>query len=240
MARFSKRDATITTPSSAASGPRTAVEGPGIDSARSNNRASSSRQKYCERKSSCRQTICAPRPAASRIRLTACSRLFCGSAPEAFWTRPILNDSGDTLTILGFKGERGWVADRSVTIRFAFHSVRYRWHTGTASPARATGKRRWRRFGSSPASKPRQTAYRCKGMLDPDILTLTMPAAGFEHLSRSLRQSLWRPEPPRECGRTGLDSLREKTPGCCGTRCGVDVACVHGKIGAGFRLSRAL
>ena len=57
--------------------------GRGSVSARSNSRASSSRQKYCERNSSCRQTICAPCPAASRMRLRPWSRFSCGSSAQA-------------------------------------------------------------------------------------------------------------------------------------------------------------
>src|ERR687889_552871 len=66
-ARFSNSEATTTTPSSAARAPRRSVLGPGIGSARSKNLWSSIWQKYWLRKSSWRQTICAPRAAASRM-----------------------------------------------------------------------------------------------------------------------------------------------------------------------------
>ena len=63
--RRSNSDATIATLDSAASSDKAAVEGPEIGSAKSNNSAFSSRQKYCDRNNSCKQMICAPLPAAS-------------------------------------------------------------------------------------------------------------------------------------------------------------------------------
>src|SRR5580698_3403807 len=83
--------------SSRASSPRVSVVGPGMDSANANSSAFSSRQKYWERKSSCRQTICAPPAAASRIRQRAFSRFSLGSAAQLIWTRPTRN-----LPALGF------------------------------------------------------------------------------------------------------------------------------------------
>ena len=60
-----------------------AVEGPGISSARSKSRSSSRWQKYCVRKSSGRQTIFAPRRAASRMCPTAEAKLASGSGAHA-------------------------------------------------------------------------------------------------------------------------------------------------------------
>ena len=56
------------------------------------NRAGSSwRQKYSERNNSWRQTICAPLPAASRMRHSALARFSLGSREQAIWTRPMRN-----------------------------------------------------------------------------------------------------------------------------------------------------
>ena len=59
-----------------------------MGSARSKTAGSSFWQKYCERNSSCRQTIWAPCWAASAMRATAVRRLAAGSAAQAICTRP--------------------------------------------------------------------------------------------------------------------------------------------------------
>jgi hypothetical protein len=56
------------------------VVGPGIVSARSNRSHCCDLQKYRELKSSFRQMICAPRPAASRMSRSALERFAAGSA----------------------------------------------------------------------------------------------------------------------------------------------------------------
>src|SRR5438105_12087059 len=76
----------ITMPSSRASSPRTNVDFPGTASARSKFLWSSVWQKYCDRKSSGRQTISAPFLAASRMKSIAREKLFSGSAPQRICT----------------------------------------------------------------------------------------------------------------------------------------------------------
>src|SRR5271163_885648 len=78
-------------PNSCASLPSESVDGPGIGSASANRSAFSSRQKYWERKSSCRQTICAPPAAASRIFHLAFSIFSLGSSAQLIWIRPARN-----------------------------------------------------------------------------------------------------------------------------------------------------
>src|SRR6266852_2440081 len=92
-ARFSKSGAMITTSSSRASLERAWVEGPGTGSASAKSSVFSSRQKYCDRNSSCRQTIWAPRPAASRIRRWALARFSSGASEQLICARPTLNFS---------------------------------------------------------------------------------------------------------------------------------------------------
>ena len=75
----------------AASLMKLSVVGPGMGSARSNVARSSVWQKYCERKSSWTQIICAPLPAASRIRHSALARFSLGSSEQAIWIRPTRN-----------------------------------------------------------------------------------------------------------------------------------------------------
>ena len=87
-ARFSNSEATMTTPSSPASRPSSAVLGPGIGSARAKWAWSSVWQKYWLRNSSCRQTICAPFPAASRTPATAFLMFSAGSDEQAICTSP--------------------------------------------------------------------------------------------------------------------------------------------------------
>jgi len=72
----------MTMRSSAATRHSVSVVGPGIDSASANSSAFSSRQKYCDRNSSWRQTICPPCAAASRIRQTAFSTFSFGSTEQ--------------------------------------------------------------------------------------------------------------------------------------------------------------
>ena len=64
--------------------------GPGISSASAKLAWSSDWQKYCERKSSGRQTICAPCFAASRMRAIALARFASGSGPHCICTSAIL------------------------------------------------------------------------------------------------------------------------------------------------------
>src|SRR5512138_389877 len=67
------------------------VVGPGTDSAKANRSDRSSRQKYSERNSSCKHTIWAPRPAASRIRHSALARFSFGSREHDICTSPTRN-----------------------------------------------------------------------------------------------------------------------------------------------------
>src|SRR5579885_812731 len=62
-----------------------------MGSAKANSAAFSSRQKYCERNSSCRQTTWAPCAAASRIFQRAFSRFWLGSSAQLICTRPTRN-----------------------------------------------------------------------------------------------------------------------------------------------------
>src|SRR5579859_2963501 len=87
-ARFSKTDAITETPAARAACESFSVVGPGMGSARSNREASSRWQKYCVRKSSGRQTTCAPRLAAACTCSTARFKFSSGSAPQRSWTRP--------------------------------------------------------------------------------------------------------------------------------------------------------
>src|SRR5258708_5634458 len=91
----SKSEATTTTPASLAILPKSSVLGPGIASARSKSCASSRWQKYCVRKSSCRQTICAPILAASRTLATAFSTFAAASVLHDICTSPSRN--GDAV-----------------------------------------------------------------------------------------------------------------------------------------------
>src|SRR6266571_9278260 len=84
--RFSKSDATIATPSSPANSLRAEVDLPGISSANSKFLWSSVWQKYCDRKSSGRQTIAAPFLAASRMNSIAREKFFSGSTPQRICT----------------------------------------------------------------------------------------------------------------------------------------------------------
>ena len=74
-ARRSNKDATTTSFSSAASLPMRSVDGPGIDSARSNSSTDSCWQKYGPLCNSCSNTSCAPAFAASRKLDSIASRL---------------------------------------------------------------------------------------------------------------------------------------------------------------------
>ena len=77
-ARLSKSEARITTLCCRATFPSASVVGPGISSASLNSAMSSVWQKYCERKSSCKQTICAPFLTASPMRAIAFLRFLSG------------------------------------------------------------------------------------------------------------------------------------------------------------------
>ena len=80
VARFSKPEATITTPSSAASLQWASVSSPGMGSARLKRSHSSVLQKYSVVKSSCVQMICAPWAAASRMAASVFSLFTEGRA----------------------------------------------------------------------------------------------------------------------------------------------------------------
>ena len=69
----------------------------GTASARLNNSASSVRQKYSPRNNSCKEMICAPRLAASRIFSTARARFSSAFAVHFICTRPIVNLSAMNL-----------------------------------------------------------------------------------------------------------------------------------------------
>src|SRR5215510_10475743 len=60
-------------------------------------------QKYCERKSSCRQTICAPRLTASPIRAIAFLRLTSGFGSQEICTSPRVTTGDDFF--LGMRAE---------------------------------------------------------------------------------------------------------------------------------------
>ena len=83
------------------------VDGPGIDSARSNRSAFSSRQKYCERNNSCRQTTCAPFLAASRILARAFSRFSCGIVEQDICTSPMRNGLSEREGIGTLSAQKG-------------------------------------------------------------------------------------------------------------------------------------
>src|SRR2546421_12681096 len=79
----------ITTPSSRESFSSSDVDFPGTSSASSKFLWCSVWQKYCDRKSSGRQTIAAPFLAASRMKSSAREKFFSGSAPHRICTRAI-------------------------------------------------------------------------------------------------------------------------------------------------------
>src|ERR1041385_3317039 len=83
-------------PVSRATLPNDSVEGPGISSASAKLAWSSDWQKYCDRKSSGRQIICAPCRAASRTRVTAFAKFAAGSGPHCICTSAtlVLDKSG--------------------------------------------------------------------------------------------------------------------------------------------------
>src|ERR1700735_72854 len=93
-ARRSKSGATMTVFVFCATRPKASVVGPGTDSANSKFAVSSRWQKYCERKSSGRQTTWAPARAASSMREVACARFSAVLALTAICTRATLNLSG--------------------------------------------------------------------------------------------------------------------------------------------------
>src|SRR4026209_1094491 len=92
----------ITVPVSRATSPSAAVDFPGTSSAKSKFLWSSVWQKYCDLKSSGRQTICAPCLAASRINSNARPRFFSGSAPQRIWINPIFVMSSGSRDISRF------------------------------------------------------------------------------------------------------------------------------------------
>src|SRR4030081_1793845 len=90
-ARRSKRETTKTTFLSLAIFARASVAGPGTGSARLKRSASSLRQKYSLRKSSCNEMICAPRAEASRILSIARERFSSALVVQRIWARPTVN-----------------------------------------------------------------------------------------------------------------------------------------------------
>src|SRR4029079_11643272 len=80
-----------TTPSSFATFCIVSVVGPGIASARSKRSHCCDLQKYSALNSSLRQTICAPRDAASRMRPTAASTFLATSSTASSWMMPTVN-----------------------------------------------------------------------------------------------------------------------------------------------------
>src|ERR1051325_229396 len=103
----------ITTFASRAVSVSASVDGPGIGSARSKLAWSSVWQKYGLRNSSGRQTICAPRPAASTTRARARRRLSSGSGEQRICTRPILKVLG-AVTVRLLLHERKDVAEEAI------------------------------------------------------------------------------------------------------------------------------
>src|SRR6266404_1129848 len=106
-ARSSKSEAIITVFFWRATLPRASVDGPGIVSANLKSSMSSVWQKYCDRNSSCRQTICAPFLTASPMREIAFFRFASGFDSQAIWIRPTL-----TLLAAAFLTMRRSIAKR--------------------------------------------------------------------------------------------------------------------------------
>ncbi len=79
------------------------VVAPGIGSASANSAVSSDWQKYCDRNSSCRQTIVAPCFAASPMRLRAFFRFFAGSGEQVICTRPTTGFCVDFFLAMRFR-----------------------------------------------------------------------------------------------------------------------------------------
>src|SRR5712664_3282952 len=106
-ARSSKSEAIITVFCRLATLLRASVDGPGIVSANLKSSMSSVWQKYCDRNSSCRQTICAPFLTASPMREIAFFRFASGFDSQAIWIRPTL-----TLLAAAFLTMRRSIAKR--------------------------------------------------------------------------------------------------------------------------------
>src|SRR5260370_4509372 len=106
-ARSSKSEAIITVFFWRATLPRASVDGPGIVSANLKSSIFSVWQKYCDRNSSCRQTICAPFLTASPMREIAFFRFASGFDSQAIWIRPTL-----TLLAAAFLTMRRSIAKR--------------------------------------------------------------------------------------------------------------------------------
>src|SRR5437773_7436980 len=80
------------------------VLGPGTGSARAKYLWSSLWQKYCERKSSCVQMICAPALAARSAARKVFFEFAPGSGEQAVWTRPSTTEDG--RRVIGGQGKR--------------------------------------------------------------------------------------------------------------------------------------
>src|SRR5208282_1132720 len=87
----SNNETTSSTFFSLANRPNLSVVGPGTASAKLKSSASSVRQKYSPANNSCRQTICAPRAAASRIFPSARSKFSSLSLVHRICTSPTTN-----------------------------------------------------------------------------------------------------------------------------------------------------
>jgi len=80
------------TPCCFAAAATASLVGPGIGSARSNNAGSCTWQKYCEAKISGRQTMSAPRLAASAMARLALAMFGSLSSAMDIWTRPTVTE----------------------------------------------------------------------------------------------------------------------------------------------------
>src|SRR5437773_12530717 len=103
-ARFSNREAITTTLHFRASLWKASVLGPGIGSASLKQPWSSRWQKYCERKSSWVQMICAPAWAARWAARKVFFKFAPGSGEQAVWTRPSTTEDG--RRVIGGQGKR--------------------------------------------------------------------------------------------------------------------------------------
>src|SRR5664279_3800865 len=157
--------------SSAARRDRLWVVGPGTDSARSKAAGSSVWQKYCDRKSSCRQIICAPLAAASRIRHSALARFSLGSSEQAIWMRPTRNLDCFTTPLYRALGMMMSEMHRALVL-FDIDGTLVRRAGPHHRAALVQGVRRVTGLNTTTEGIPVQ------GMLDPDILTAMMCTAG--------------------------------------------------------------
>ena len=176
--RRSKSEPTITTSSSAASFAKLSVVGPGMGSARSNVPRSSVWQKYCERKSSCTQMICAPlrrgladSPFGLREILIGVER--AGHLNQAHPKLGLLHKT--IVAALGIIGELQQVSVNQVhraLVLFDIDGTLVRRAGPHHRAALVHGIRRVTGLETTTEGIPVQ------GMLDPDILTVMMRARG--------------------------------------------------------------